>query len=101
MYFVFYCEDKPDSLEQRLATREAHLANIKKLDEDGRILLAGPMPKQAGGNPAEVGFDGSVIIADFDSQQEAENWISNDPYMAAGVFSKVTTRPFVKVFPGA
>ena len=99
MYFAFYCEDNPDSLEARLATRDAHLANIKILDDSGRVLLAGPMPKVAGASPAEVGFDGSLIVADFDSQADAEAWINDDPYVAAGVFKNIITRPFVKVFP--
>jgi len=101
MYFAFYCEDAPDSLEARLATRDAHLANIKILDDLGRVLLAGPMPKVAGKSPAEVGFDGSLIVADFDSQAEAEAWINSDPYVAAGVFKNIIVRPFVKVFPEA
>ncbi len=101
MYFAFYCEDVPDSLEARLATRDAHLENLKALVDAGRILMAGPMPKVAGQSPAEVGFDGSLIIADFDNQAEAEAWINNDPYVAAGVFEKITTRPFVQVFPQA
>ncbi|MEL0083278.1 MAG: YciI family protein [Gammaproteobacteria bacterium] len=99
MYFVFYCEDVPDSLDARLATREAHLNNLMELVNAGRVMLAGPMPKEAGGNPAEVGFDGSMIVADFESQQAAEEWINNDPYVTAGVFQNITIRPFVKVFP--
>ena len=101
MYFAFYCEDVADSLEARLATRDAHLANLRILVDAGRVLLAGPMPKVAGASPAEVGFDGSLIVADFDSQAEAEEWINNDPYIAAGVFKNIITRPFVKVFPEA
>lgn len=101
MYFAFYCEDKPDSLEQRLASRDAHLANLRVLVDAGRVLLAGPMPKVAGASPAEVGFDGSLIVADFDSQAEAEAWINSDPYIAAGVFKSIITRPFVQVFPEA
>ena len=99
MYFAFYCEDVPDSLEARLATRDAHLANLMELVDAGRVLLAGPMPKVAGQSPAEVGFDGSLIVADFDSQADAEAWIKKDPYIAAGVFKNIITRPFVQVFP--
>ena len=99
MLFSFYCEDIPDSLEKRLAAREAHLGNIGALNDQGRVYAAGPFPKVPGGKPAEVGFDGSLIIADFDSLEEAQAWIDADPYVTAGVFAKVTVRPWVQVFP--
>lgn len=98
MLFAIYCEDIPDSLAKRLATRAAHMANIQTLADEGRVTLAGPFPKTPGGNPAEVGFDGSLIVADFPSAQAAQAWVDGDPYVQAGVFAKVTVRPLVKVF---
>lgn len=99
MWFAIYCEDVPDSLDKRLETRAAHLENLKKLLDQQRVLLAGPFPKVAGGNPADVGFDGSLIVADFPSQEAAEAWINDDPYASAGVFARIQVRPFHQVFP--
>lgn len=99
MLFAFYCEDVPNSLQARLANRQAHLDNIGKLVVQGRVVLAGPFPKQAGVNPAECGFDGSLIVADFPSLEEAEQWINNDPYVTAGVLKSVVIRPFLQVLP--
>ena len=99
MWFAIYCEDVPDSLEKRLETRTAHLENLQKLVDQNRVLLAGPFPKAAGGNPAEVGFDGSLIIADFPTQEAAQAWIDQDPYVLAGVFESIQVRPFHQVFP--
>ncbi len=99
MYFAFYCEDKPNNLALRLAVRDAHLVNLRKLVDAGRVLLAGPHPKVAGGMPAEVGFAGSLMVIDFDTQQQAQAWIDADPYVVAGVFKKITVLPFVQVFP--
>ena len=99
MWFAIYCKDVPDSLTQRLATRSAHLENLQRLVDKDRVLLAGPFPKVAGGNPADVGFDGSLIIADFPSREAAQAWIEQDPYVSAGVFESIQVRPFHQVFP--
>lgn len=99
MLFAFYCKDTPNSLEARLANRQAHLDNIQKLADQGRVALAGPFPKKPGGNPAECGFDGSLIVADFPSLQEAQEWINQDPYVVNAVLETVNISPFIQVFP--
>ena len=41
---------------------------------------------------------GSVIVADFDSLQDARAWADADPYVAAGVYARVDILPFKQVF---
>ena len=42
---------------------------------------------------------GSLIVAEFASLAAARAWADDDPYVAAGVYEKVTVKPFKKVLP--
>ena len=67
MYYAIIAEDRDDSLEQRLKARENHLARLKLLQDEGRLLLAGPHPMIDSEEPGSAGFSGSLIVAEFDS----------------------------------
>lgn len=99
MFYVIYAEDRADSLAARLAARPAHLERLQALHEAGRLLLAGPCPAIDANDPGTAGFTGSVIVAEFPSLAEAQVWADADPYLAAGVYERVTVKPFRKVFP--
>lgn len=101
MYYAIISEDVDNSLEKRTAARPLHIARLQALQEEGRLLLAGPHPKIDSDNPGPAGFTGSLIVAEFPSLDEAQQWADADPYIAAGVYKKVTVKPFKKVFPGA
>lgn len=98
MWYVIICEDKPNSLALRMETRPAHLAALQLLQNEGRILTAGPLPAIDSENPGDNGFTGSVIIAEFDSLTDAQTWAQSDPYAVAGVFANVVVKPYKKVF---
>jgi uncharacterized protein YciI len=99
MLYTIMGEDKENSLEDRLANRTAHLERIKCLHSEGRLLLAGPHPLIDAENPGPAGFSGSLIVAEFVSLKAAKQWAKTDPYTVAGVFSKVSVKPFNKVLP--
>ncbi|MBB6244299.1 YciI family protein [Rhodanobacter sp. MP1X3] len=99
MWYAIIAEDHPGSLEQRLAVRPAHLDRLNALQDQGRMLLAGPFPAIESENPGPAGFTGSLIVAEFPSQDEAEAWAGADPYVAAGVYARVTVKPFRKTLP--
>lgn len=96
MLYVIYAEDVPDSLEKRLSVRPAHLARLQLLQDEGRLLTAGPMPAVDSNDPGAAGFTGSTVIAEFESLEAAQAWAEADPYVAAGVYEKVTVRPYKK-----
>lgn len=98
MWYVIFSQDVENSLEKRLAVREKHLERLKLLQDEGRLLTAGPMPAIDSENPGEAGFTGSTVIADFPSLAEAQSWADADPYIDAGVYDKVIVKPFKKVF---
>jgi len=99
MLYAFIGQDTPDSLSKRQAARAAHLARLQILQDEGRMILAGPFPAVDSNDPGPAGFTGSLIVAEFSSQQEAEKWMQADPFVAAGVYSQVTIKPFKKMFP--
>ena len=99
MLYVIVGQDRPDSLADRLAARPAHLARLKALQDEGRMLVAGPCPAIDSPDPGPAGFSGSLIVAEFASLAEAQAWADADPYVAAGVYASVVVKPFKKVFP--
>lgn len=99
MLYMILGEDVPDSLERRLAARPAHLARLEAMQKEGRLALAGPCPAIDASDPGPAGFSGSLIVAEFESLEAARAWAEADPYVAAGVYARVTVRPFRRVFP--
>ena len=99
MLYAILAEDLPGSLEKRLAARPAHLARLKALQDEGRLVLAGPHPLIDAEDPGPAGFSGSLVVAEFGSRELALAWASEDPYVAAGVYGRVTVQPFRKVLP--
>ena len=99
MCYMIYSEDVANSLEQRLATRPAHLARLEQLKNQGRLLLAGPLPAIDSLDPGAAGFSGSLVVAEFASLTDAQAWADADPYLAAGVYARSTVKPFKKVLP--
>ena len=99
MWYAIVGTDVPDSLEKRLSVRPAHLERLKQLQDEGRLLLAGPFPAIDGTDPGPAGFTGSLIVAEFDSLSVAQAWAEADPYVATGVYASTIVKPFKKVLP--
>ena len=99
MLYAIYAEDTPGSLEKRLAARPAHLERLRTLQQEGRLILAGPLPAIDNPDPGPAGFSGSLIVAEFPSLADAQTWSDADPYVAAGVYANIAIKPFRKVFP--
>lgn len=99
MWYAIISEDVSDSIELRKTARPAHLERVNALVDQGRLLVAGPHPAVDSPDPGTAGFTGSLIIAEFESLQDAETWASEDPYVKAGVYAKVTVKPFKQVLP--
>jgi uncharacterized protein YciI len=99
MLYAIISVDIADSLAKRLAARPAHLERLHALQNEGRLLLAGPHPAIDSENPSDAGFTGSLIVAEFPDLATAQQWADADPYSDAGVYASVTVKPFKKVFP--
>ena len=97
--YAIISEDVEDSLGKRMSARPAHIKRLQALQDEGRLVLAGPHPAIDSDNPGDAGFTGSLVVAEFDNLQAAQQWADSDPYNDAGVYAKVTVKPFKKVFP--
>lgn len=99
MLYAIVGDDYPDALPARLAARPAHIERLQALQGEGRLILAGPCPAIDSPDPGPAGFSGSLIVAEFASLEAAQAWADADPYVAAGVYAKVSVKPFKKVLP--
>ena len=99
MWYAIISEDVDNSLPLRAKAREAHLARLRTLVAEGRVLIAGPHPAIDAENPGEAGFTGSLVVVDFPSLEDAQAWADADPYVDAGVYARVTVKPFKLVLP--
>ncbi|MGL5758256.1 YciI family protein [Plesiomonas sp.] len=99
MLYIIFAEDTPNSLEKRLAIRPQHIARLQALQNDKRLFVAGPNPTIDQQDPGNAGYSGSTIIAEFDDLASAIQWADADPYTIAGVYQRITVKPFRKVLP--
>ena len=99
MWYAIISEDVEDSLDLRIRSRDAHLARLKALADEGRVLIAGPHPTSDSEEAGPKGFTGSLVVVDFPSLEDAKAWANVDPYVDAGVYAKVTVKPFKLVLP--
>src|SRR5210317_2077084 len=91
--------DVENSLQARMAARPEHVSRLTALKDAGRLVLAGPNPAIDSEDPGENGFTGSIIIAEFNSLEEAQKWADADPYILSGVYESVVVKPFKQVLP--
>lgn len=99
MWYAVISEDYEGTLEKRLAARPDHVERLTALRDEGRLLIAGPHPAVDSPDPGPAGFTGSLVVVDFDCLESAQAWANEDPYIAAGVYRKVTVKPFNLVLP--
>ncbi len=84
--YVISWLDKPESLDVRMAAREAHLAYAATLGD--RVKLGGPYLDDQGT------MIGSLIIVEADSLEDAQAFHDKDPYKLAGLFDASTITPW-------
>ena len=99
LLYAIISEDINDSLERRRAARPAHLQRLTQLRDEGRLVLAGPHPAIDNDDPGAAGFTGSLVVAEFASLEQAQAWADADPYQTAGIYARLTVKPFKKVLP--
>ena len=99
MLYAIIGRDVPGTLAQRLAIRSVHLERLNTLSNEGRLILAGPLPAIDSPDPGPAGFVGSLLVAEFATLEDARTWAETDPYVAAGVWGAVEVHPFRKVLP--
>ncbi len=99
MLYSIVATDVENSLALRVKARPLHLKRLQALSDEGRLMLAGPNPAIDSNDPGDAGFTGSLIIAEFNSLEGAQQWADADPYIEVGVYRGVVVKPFKKVLP--
>ena len=99
MWYSIYATDVKESLDKRLTNRPQHLKRLQHLLDEGRLLLAGPLPAIDSSDPGSNGFSGSLIVAEFNSQKKEKKWADNDPFVLCGIYEKIEVKPFIKSLP--
>jgi len=99
MLYAVISQDIENSLEKRMSVRPEHIERLNILKNEGRLILAGPHPVIDNNEPGEAGFTGSLVVAEFDSLEDAQIWADADPYLASGAYESVVVKPFKKVLP--
>ncbi|PAJ73911.1 hypothetical protein CJF42_13295 [Pseudoalteromonas sp. NBT06-2] len=99
MWYMICSTDVENSLEMRKQIRPAHIARLEELKKQYRLFAAGPLPAIDSENPGEAGFTGSLVIAKFDSLEQAREWAAADPYVEANIYKESIVKPFKKVLP--
>lgn len=99
MLYAILAEDAPNSAPRRAAARQAHMQRLRDLKAAGRLLLAGPHPAIDSPDPGPAGFNGSLIVAEFESLTAARAWAEADPFVEAGAYAQVRVKPFRQVLP--
>ena len=89
MKFVIIGWDGPEAQDKRPIHRQTHLERLKKLNEQGKLICAGPFADKTG----------SLIIIEADSLGEAEAFAREDPYVLEGIFQRTEVHPFKQVIP--
>lgn len=99
MWYAVISQDVENSNAGRAAARPDHVARLKALAEEGRVLVAGPHPAIDAEDPGGAGFTGSLVVVDFPSLDDARAWADADPYISGGVYESVVVKPFKPVLP--
>ncbi|MCC5863770.1 MAG: YciI family protein [Wenzhouxiangella sp.] len=99
MLYMILGRDAEGSLPRRQLAREAHLARLQALADEGRLVLAGPLPLIDAEDPGPAGFSGSLVVAEFSGLDAARNWADADPYLQSGAWLDADVRPFKAVLP--
>ena len=99
MLYAIMSEDVEDSNALRASARPEHIQRLQKLLQEGRLIMAGPHPAIDTEEPGAAGFTGSLVVAEFESQDTALAWADDDPYLKAGIYARVVVKPFKLVLP--
>jgi uncharacterized protein YciI len=77
-----------DSLQNRMNVRPHHLDGARELKEKGNFILGGAMLNDEGK------MIGSVMVLQFETDEELEVWKKNEPYITQKVWETVDVKPF-------
>lgn len=82
MQYLIIARDHKNGLERRLQHRQAHLDGAESLKREGKLLYGVAILENGQ-------MSGSVMVMDFESEAELENWKATEPYLTGDVWENV------------
>lgn len=80
MQYLIIAYDNENALEKRLEVRDAHVQGAQKLMAEGKIISAGALIE-------EDMMVGSTLFVDFETDEELNEWLENEPYVTNDVWN--------------
>jgi len=88
-YLIIANDGKDDeALDRRKEVRPLHLVGAKRLKEKNNFVIGGAMLDDDGN------MRGSIMIVQFETQDDFQNWYDNEPYITQGVWKTIEVKPF-------
>lgn len=88
-YFITaYDFTDPEALDRRMAARPAHLAGVRQLKEKNNFLIGGAILSPEGK------MIGSSLFMQFQSDEDLQQYLKEEPYLNEKVWDKVEIKPF-------
>ena len=81
MQFIVKAYDGEGMLERRMKVRPRHLEGMARLGK--HVICAGGLLNEEGK------MKGSVLILDFDTREELDEYLKKEPYVQEHVWSKI------------
>ena len=83
-----YDHTNADALQHRLNIRSHHLDGARELKVSGNFIIGGAMLNDEGK------MIGSVMILQFETEEELQAWQQSEPYITQAVWETVDIKPF-------
>lgn len=80
MQYLIIAYDNENAIEKRLEVRDAHVQGAQKLMAEGKIISAGALIE-------EDMMVGSTLFVDFETDEELNEWLENEPYVTNDVWN--------------
>jgi len=77
-----------EALQRRMSVRPHHLDAAKDLRANGNYVLGGAILNE------DEKMIGSVMILQFETEEELEAWKQNEPYITQKIWESVDVKPF-------
>lgn len=88
--YLIIAQDGKDegASDRRQKVRPVHLAGAKKLKENNNFVIGGAMLDDEGN------MRGSIMIVQFETQDDFDRWYDNEAYITGGVWKEIEVKPF-------
>ncbi|MBL7742762.1 MAG: hypothetical protein JNN00_04720 [Chitinophagaceae bacterium] len=77
-----------EALKRRMETRPSHFEMARELKKYNQFVFGGAMLNDEGK------MTGSMMVVQFETEDELMHWMKNEPYITGNVWQKIEVKPF-------